>query len=104
MSEQRAGWLTTSKSKPVMIDALEESLRKGEVKLASETLFNELMIYSYSDDGTTGAQDGFFDDLATALAIAWAIRDEAMAIPPPYIPDEDYCFGRPDGHKRHRGW
>ena len=76
MNENKAGWLTTSKSKPVMIDKLEAGLRKGEFKLASPTLLDELTVYTYGDSGETEAQQGYFDDLVVAAGIAWAVKGD----------------------------
>ena len=87
MSNYKIGWLTTSKTKPIMIDALEEALRKGVVKIADDALINELTVYAYDDSGSTGAQEGYHDDRVVAIALAWAIREDCPPIhyfdPPP---------------------
>ena len=76
MSESKAGWLTTSRTKPVMIDGLEAGLRRGELKVASMALLDELMTYSYHDNGETGAIESYHDDLVVAAGIAWAVKGE----------------------------
>ena len=81
---KKLGWLTTSRTKPLLVDALEEGLRKNNLKLASAGLLSELMVYSYADDGCTGAQPGYNDDLVIAIGIAWAVKE---ACPTPTPPD-----------------
>lgn len=68
---KKLGWLTTSKSKPAMVDDYEEARRKEKIKVASRDLMNEETVFSYQDDGGTEAMPGYNDDLLISACIAW---------------------------------
>jgi len=70
----KLGWLTNARTKPLMIDGLEEALRKRLVTLHSKVLVEELAAYQYRGNGSTSAPAGLHDDLVVALAIAWQVR------------------------------
>jgi hypothetical protein len=72
--DKKLGWLTSAKTKPLMIDELEEAIRKGLIEIPDESIKQELIIYQYNDNGSTSAPEGFHDDRVMALAIAWQIR------------------------------
>jgi hypothetical protein len=65
-----AGWDTNSKSKPVMIDGLDEAIREGLMLLHDPEFVRECLTYVYDDKGGTGAQAGCHDDRVVARAIA----------------------------------
>ena len=67
---KRYGWLTTGRTKPLIIDNLAYMMDKGEIPgLTDEDIF-ECM--SYIRDGkTTNAEFGAFDDRVMTLAIAY---------------------------------
>lgn len=69
----KAGWPTTSKTKPIMIDDLEKALRLGEVHVASPETLEEMRVYQYEDSGSTNAPEGYHDDRVMSLAIAWQL-------------------------------
>jgi hypothetical protein len=73
-TDKKDGWLTTSTTKPMIIDELEEALRKKEVHIASKTLKNELSIFQHLSGSKMGAPHGYFDDCVMAFAIAFAMR------------------------------
>jgi len=77
--KKRLGWVTDAKSKSLMIDELEAALRKGHVRLADQETLDELQVYEFKDSAHehSGAPEGFHDDLAIALAIAWQMRKTA---------------------------
>lgn len=68
--DSKPGWNTTSRTKPQMIDALDEWLRDGSIKLSSQKTCEELMSYQIEDDGKTNAPQGMHDDRVISLAIA----------------------------------
>lgn len=70
----RLGWLTTSATKPLMIDELEEALRRFELRLSDEQALSELLFYQVGRDGATGAPPGQCDDRVISRAIAWQMR------------------------------
>ncbi len=69
----KLGWLTTSVTKPVMIDTLASAINDGADIPSKETV-SEMMTFVYHNDGSLGAQSGTFDDRVIASAIAIEIR------------------------------
>ena len=67
---RRAGFLTTSKTKPLIIDNLVHLLRQGESGIVDKELIDELRTYVVDARGITNAQQGCFDDRIMAYAIA----------------------------------
>lgn len=67
------GWLTTTVTKPVMIDTLAQAITDGALIPSRETV-SEMMTFVYHDNGKLGAQSGCFDDRVIASAIAVEIR------------------------------
>lgn len=66
----KVGWTTSSVSKPLMIDGLEEALRCNHLILRDELAFPELTFYQTKKDGSTGAPSGQWDDRVISRAIA----------------------------------
>jgi len=73
------GWLTTSATKPLMIDELEEALRTYALRLSDALAIPELTFYQNKKDGSTGAPTGQWDDRVIARAIAWQMRKHLPA-------------------------
>ena len=67
---KRGGFLTTSKTKPLIIDNLAALLRQGESGIADKELVNELRTYVIDEKGAYNAQSGCHDDRVMAYAIA----------------------------------
>ena len=67
---RRAGFLTTTKTKPLIIDNLVHLLRQGESGIVDMELINELRTYVVDARGITNAQSGCFDDRIMAYNIA----------------------------------
>jgi hypothetical protein len=67
---RRAGFMTTSKTKPLIIDNLAHLLRQGESGIVDMDLIDELRTYVVDARGITNAQNGCFDDRIMAYAIA----------------------------------
>jgi hypothetical protein len=79
--KSRMGWITSSKSKPVMIAELEAAIRQGHLKVTDQATLDELRVYEYKDSASqhSGAPDGYHDDRVIALAIAWQMRKSNTA-------------------------
>ena len=75
----KPGWLTTSVTKPLMIDELEQSLRTFSVRLSDAAAITELVFYQTMKNGATGAPAGQFDDRVMSRAIAVQMRKHLMA-------------------------
>jgi len=67
---KRGGFLTTSKTKPLIIDNLAALLRQNESGIADMELVSECRTYVIDDKGGTNAQSGCYDDRLMAYAIA----------------------------------
>jgi len=81
------GWDTNSRSKPVMIDGLDEAIREGLMVIHDQDFVRECLTYVYDDKGGTGAQAGCRDDRVIARAIALQVAKTAgCACKMEYIP------------------
>jgi hypothetical protein len=67
---KRGGFLTTSKTKPLIIDNLAALLRQSDSGIADMELVAECRTYVIDDKGATNAQSGCYDDRLMAYAIA----------------------------------
>jgi hypothetical protein len=70
----RDGWITSGKTKTMMIDELEEAVRNESVRIGDLTALEEMRNYQYKDDGGSSAPSGQHDDHVMARAIAWQMR------------------------------
>lgn len=67
---KRFGWLTTRKTKPLIIDNLAAMLRNRESGIADIELVDELREYAVDEKGSYGAVEGAHDDRVMSYAIA----------------------------------
>jgi len=67
---KRGGFLTTSKTKPLIIDNLAALIRQHDAGVADINLISELRTYVINEKGATNAQSGCYDDRVMAFAIA----------------------------------
>lgn len=68
--EGEYGFLTTSRTKPLIVNALARYIREDVSRLRDRELASECLSYAYDDKGRTNAQAGCYDDRVMALAIA----------------------------------
>lgn len=66
---QKLGWITSSRTKPLMIDKLAEFVREHYLGIYDEMLISEMFTYVIEDNGATNAQPGCYDDCVMACAI-----------------------------------
>lgn len=72
----RAGWLTTRKSKPAMINQLAAELRDMDHGIVCKETLDEMKTYIINDKGETEAMPKCFDDRVISRAIAgMLVRD-----------------------------
>ena len=76
--DKRVGWLTTSASRPILVDQLEEALRTEAIALHDASTVDQFATFAYNDDGKPEAQEGYHDDDVLALGIAWQLRRRAF--------------------------
>jgi len=70
----KVGWVTTSVNKAMMIQELEEAIRKGWHRVASQEFLNEARVYQSMGGGKYSAPYGFHDDTIMSRAIALQLR------------------------------
>ena len=71
---KKIGWLTTKASKPKIIDQLDAEIRDGIHGLACKETVEEMKHYVFDEDGSMGAEPGYFDDRVMSRAIAGEMR------------------------------
>lgn len=78
------GFVTSNKSRPLLISKLESYIRNKEVILRSKRLINELTVFIWKNTGGSSAKaeamTGYNDDLVMSLAIGLWIRDVALRL------------------------
>jgi hypothetical protein len=67
---RRVGFLTTSKTKPLIIDGIRSLLRQGESGLADKEYIGELRTYVVDEKGVTNAKEKCHDDRVMSWALA----------------------------------
>ena len=67
---KRVGFLTTLKSRPLLIDTLKESLRDESLLIHCDQTLDELQTFGVTATGRFEAASGFHDDSVTALGLA----------------------------------
>jgi hypothetical protein len=72
----RVGWSTDSRSKPIMIDALAQTIRERR-PWRNAGFVSECKTYVVKDNGDTGASGNLHDDRVVAYAIAEMLRRHA---------------------------
>ena len=73
------GVSTTSRTRPLMISALEMYMREGTPIIRSKRLIQELFVFVWLN-GKAQAQIGYNDDLVMAYAIALWLRDTSLKL------------------------
>jgi len=69
--QTRVGWLTTRRTKPLIIDTLSAALRDGTHGICDKEVIKECQSYIINDDGSYGAQRKTHDDRVMSYAIAF---------------------------------
>lgn len=75
-TQDRLGWSTDRRTKPLMEAGGQELLREGTHGIKSRDLASEMLTYVRNDKGKTGAQPGEHDDLLLAWLIAQQSANE----------------------------
>jgi hypothetical protein len=72
--DKRLGWITTSATRPVLVDQLEAALRLEAIRIHDAETASQFAAFTWSDDGKPEAAEGQFDDDVLAYGIAWEVR------------------------------
>lgn len=88
------GWLTTSKTRPLMLSNLQTAIKQRTLILKDEETVKEMMSFARNDKGRPEAVSGSHDDRVIALAIAVACYETAPASSrdDSPIPDDTYQY------------
>jgi hypothetical protein len=78
-SQMVPGVSTTSRTRPLMISALEMYMREGTPIIRSKRLIQELFVFVWLN-GKAQSQNGYNDDLVMAYAIALWLRDTSLKL------------------------
>jgi hypothetical protein len=76
VQKDQDGWLTSTASRPPLIENLATVLIEEPGCFRSVRLLNEFRTFVRYASGNTGATPGTHDDCVMAVAIAWAVRKE----------------------------
>lgn len=90
----KAGFSTTSQSRPLMLDQLEEEIRKGAIELRDEVIIGQCKTFVFNaKNGKPEADGQFLDDAVIACAIGSAIIKE--------LPFKNKPSGATEAKKKH---
>lgn len=73
------GVSTTSRTRPLMISALEMYMREGNLKINSKRLIQELFVFVWHN-GKAQSQIGYNDDLVMSFCIGLWLRDTSLKL------------------------
>jgi hypothetical protein len=76
----KAGWLTSSVTRPTMLDALEDAYRKGHWTTPHRDTLAQFRVFIISATGKPQAANGEHDDMVIAEAICWSVRGSHVSI------------------------
>ena len=76
-SKMVAGFVTSGKTRPLMVGKIQEYISTKSVIIQSKRLLEEMKVFIWKN-GRPEAQQGYNDDLVMAFAIAMYIRDTAL--------------------------
>ncbi len=73
------GVSTTSRTRPLMISALEMYMREGSPRIRSKRLIQEMFVFKWQN-GKAQAEVGYNDDLVMSFCIALWLRDTSLKL------------------------
>lgn len=76
--DKRLGWITSSATRPVLVDELEAAIRLGHVRIHDAATVDQCLAFAYNDDGKAEAPEGYHDDDVISIGIAWQVRRRAF--------------------------
>lgn len=84
----RLGWRTTTKTKPLMIDALAEHVREGTLRINSADTIREMLTFTRDSAGRMRGEGTNLDDRVMSLALGLAVWPEVPKPKPKAQKDE----------------
>lgn len=73
---KKPGWQTTPKTRPIMLDELNDALEDGDMIVNDKVFLEECKVFVDSGNGKYEAAKGRHDDLVIGWAIAWQARKQ----------------------------
>lgn len=77
IKEDKRGWHTNDKTRPVMLGELREAVKNGWFRPLSKNTVSELMSFIWTEKQSPEASEGAYDDEVISSAIAWTMRKSA---------------------------
>lgn len=74
IKEDKRGWHTNDKTRPVMLGELREAVKNGWFRPLSKNTVSELMSFIWTDKQNPEASEGAYDDEVISSAICWHMR------------------------------
>lgn len=88
------GWVTSSATRPKMLDDLALAIRQKAIKIHSKEIVDELFTFiRHIKTGKAQSDVGCHDDLVMALAIAWQVYQTHSGT---YLQENEYHYGNLD--------
>ncbi len=81
-ADGKQGWLTSPVTRPVMLDDLNDAVRKGFWKSPDARLLQQCKTFVINTNGKPEAASGEKDDLVLSAAIGWEVRQRGGWAPP----------------------
>lgn len=72
---KKVGWLTTKKTKPIIIADLNAAIMDGDAGIRCLATIDQCLTYVYDKTGAMGAREGCHDDCVMSYAIGKAMND-----------------------------
>ena len=88
----KLGWLTTSKTKPLMVDELRQRIRERSIVINAAATIDECLTFVRQPNGTTSAQENCKDDRVVSAGVTLQVmkhnpyitRHRRRAVEPAY--------------------
>lgn len=75
---QEAGWVTSPKTRPILMEEYKVAINKGLITEADPRLIKEMYTFIYNEKGKEEAQTNYHDDAIMTDAIAWQMRKSPL--------------------------
>ena len=89
---EKIGWYTTTKTRPLLIDAVKRAVRQGEFTCYWRRFVDEAMNFIRHPGGKEAARSGYWDDAVIMVGIGIFIHNSTPfsgSLPTPFVPGED---------------
>lgn len=88
-TDKKYGWPTNEVTRPLMLDRLDGSVRKGTWKCRDKELLGQMRTFIINDEGKPEAASGAYDDGVLAAAVGWVVMT-AGKYSSRHLPDHVY--------------